>query len=64
MTDALLISGSAYQVKDQAVRVEYELDRQSGRVSWKDKPPLDFQVGVLEPDGKIRMYITEADKRP
>ena len=61
MTGALLISGRAYQVKDQAVRGEYEVDRQSGRVSWKGKPPLGFQVGVLEPDGKIRMYIAEAD---
>ena len=61
MTGALLISGSSYQVKDQAVRGEYEVDRQSGRVSWKGKPPLSFHVGVLEPDGKIRMYISEAD---
>lgn len=61
MTGALLISGSAYQVKDQAVRGDYELDKPSGRVSWKGKPPLGFQVGVLEPDGKIRMYISEAD---
>jgi len=61
MTGALLISGSAYQVKDQAVRGEYDLDKSSGRVSWKGKPPLGFHVGVLEPDGKIRMYISEAD---
>jgi hypothetical protein len=61
MVGALLISGAAYQVKDQAVRGEYELDTSSGRVSWKGKPPLGFQVGVLEPDGKIRMYITDAD---
>jgi agenet domain-containing protein len=61
MTGALLISGNAYQVKDQAVRGEYELDKPSGRVSWKGKPPLGFHVGVLEADGKIRMYISEAD---
>ena len=61
MTGALLISGSAYQVKDQAVSGEYEVDKSSGRVSWKGKPPLGFHVGVLEPDGKIRMYISEAD---
>ena len=61
MTGALLISGSAYQVKDQAVRGEYAVDKPSGRVSWKGKPPLGFHVGVLEPDGKIRMYISEAD---
>ena len=61
MVGALLISGSAYQVKDQAVRGEYELDRQSSHVSWKGKPPLGFQVGVLEEDGKIRMYPAESD---
>jgi agenet domain-containing protein len=60
-TGALLISASTYQVKDQAVRGEYELDKSSGRVRFQGKPPLGFQVGVLEPDGKIRMYITEAD---
>jgi hypothetical protein len=61
MVGALMISGSAYQVKDQAVRGDYDLDPQSGRVNWKGKPPLGFQVGVLEPDGKIRMYISDAD---
>jgi len=60
-TGALLITGSAYQVKDQAVRGEYDLEQSSGRVRWKGKPPLGFQVGVLEPDGKIRMYPAEAD---
>ena len=39
MVGALLISGAAYQVKDQAVSGEYELDKASGRVSWKGKPP-------------------------
>ena len=61
MTGALLISGSTYQVKDQTVRGEYAVDRQSGRVRWNGKPPLGFQVGMLESDGRIRMYISEAD---
>jgi hypothetical protein len=60
-TGALLITGSAYEVKDQAVRGEYELDRQTGWVRWQGKPPLGFQLGVLEGDGKIRMYISPAD---
>ena len=60
-TGALLIAGSVYEVKDQAVRGEYELDRQTGWVRWKGKPPLGFQLGVLEGDGKIRMYISQAD---
>lgn len=60
-TGALFIAGSAYRVKDQPVRGEYDLDQGSGRVRWKGKPPLGFQVGVLETDGKIRMYISEAD---
>ena len=60
-TGALLIAGSAYQVKDQAVRGEYEVERGSGRVRWNGKPPLGFQVGVVEADGKIRMYPTDAD---
>ena len=60
-TGALLIAGNTYRVKDQAVRGDYDLDQGSGRVRWKGKPPLGFQMGVLEPDVKIRMYITEAD---
>ena len=60
-TGALLIAGSAYEVKDQAVRGEYDFEPQNGRVRWKGKAPLGFQVGVLEGDGKIRMYISQAD---
>jgi len=58
-TGALLISGDTYQVKDQAVRGRYEV--KDGRVSWKGKPPLGFEVGVLEPDGKLRMYPAASD---
>ncbi|MGH6960500.1 MAG: hypothetical protein ACREE7_08465, partial [Dongiaceae bacterium] len=47
-TGALLIAGRAYEVKDQAVGGEYDFEPQNGRVRWKGKPPLGFQVGVLE----------------
>jgi len=60
-TGALVIAGSAYEVKDQAVRGEYDFEPQTGWVRWKGKPPLGFQLGVLEGDGKIRMYISQAD---
>ena len=60
-TGALLIAGSAYEVKDQAVRGEYTFEPQTGWVRWQGKPPLGFQLGVLEGDGKIRMYISQAD---
>jgi hypothetical protein len=60
-TGALLIAGRAYEVKDQAVRGEYDVDARSGRVRWRGKPPLGFQAGVLEPDGKLRLYPSETD---
>lgn len=60
-TGALLIAGSAYAVKDQAVRGEYDLDRQTSWIRWNGKPPLGFELGVLEGDGKIRLYISPAD---
>ena len=48
-------------MKDQTARGEYEVDASSGRVRWQGQPPLGFQVGMLEPDGKLRMYPAEAD---
>jgi hypothetical protein len=60
-TGALLIAGRSYEVKDQAVRGEYDVDAQSGRVRWRGKSPLGFQAGVLEPDGTLRMYPSETD---
>jgi hypothetical protein len=60
-TGALLITGGAYQVKDQTVRGQYDVERPSGRVRFKGRPPLGFQVGMLEEDGKVRLYPSEAD---
>jgi hypothetical protein len=60
-TGALLITGGAYQVKDQAVRGQYDVERPSGRLRFKGQPPLGFQVGMLEDDGKVRLYPSEAD---
>lgn len=63
---ALLIQpGSTYAVKGQDIKGRYTLDSKTSTLTWEGKPPLGFEVGVLEmPSGeqpKIRLYRKAAD---
>ena len=60
------ISGGRYVVARFGTEGNYDYDIGSGKVAWKDKPPMGFEVAVLETDATsgrklLRMYPKAAD---
>jgi hypothetical protein len=60
----LLQADGTDRVMSQEVEGAYQFDAATGPVTWKDKPPLGFEVAILEASptaAKLRMYRTAAD---